>query len=393
MSRAAPSRLFLGVGPSSDVENSLLPSALSHTQWTSLPSDVENSLLPSALSHTQWTSLPSDLENSLLRSTLSHRQWTSLPSDLENSLLRSTLSHRQWTSLPSDVENSLLLSVLSHRQWTSLPSDVENSLLPSALSHTQWTSLPSDVENSLLPSALSHTQWTSLPSDVENSLLPSALSHTQWTSLLKAYVDQKGLVNYQQWKQNPQPLAAYLSWLSTHMPSPRASREEKIAYWINLYNAHTVALVLEHYPIASIKDIEVNGSQTPWDIPFIELPMGTLSLNEVEHNILRKQFKEPRIHFALVCAAMSCPPLRREAYVADRLDEQLDEQARRFLRDPTKNQFSGQSARISSIFKWFAEDFAFLGPLSEYLSRYAGVPISSNSNIDYMTYDWQLNQL
>ena len=216
--------------------------------------------------------------------------------------------------------------------------------------------------------------------------------HKAWTQLLSAYVDDQGLVNYAMWKENPKPLRTYLLNLRQNTHSSTSSTQEQLAYWINLYNAYTVDLILQYYPIRSIKDIQFQGAETPWDIRFIKLPSGIMSLNEVEHGLLRKKFQEPRIHFALVCAARSCPSLRREAYTATRLNVQLDDQARRFLKDSSKNRFTKTEAQISELFQWFADDFSSLGPPYAYLGKYLGRKLPKNLQISYMKYDWSLNE-
>ena len=213
--------------------------------------------------------------------------------------------------------------------------------------------------------------------------------NTSWTQLLRDYVNAAGLVDYARWQKSREPLQVYLKWLTTHMPDETAPETEQIAYWINLYNASTVYLVLAHYPVKSIQDIE-DGK--PWDKAFIELPTGKVSLNEIEHGILRKRFAEPRIHFALVCAAISCPPLRQEAYVGATLYAQLDAQAKRFINDATKQRFSHETAEISTIFNWFETDFTAEGSLLNYLNMYVENKLPEHTKISYLAYDWRLNE-
>ena len=215
--------------------------------------------------------------------------------------------------------------------------------------------------------------------------------HALWTKLLKTYVNKDGLVDYARWQKAPEQLGSYLDWLRTHVPSRSSPQSEQIAYWINLYNAFTIDLILRHYPVLSIRDISSQGAESPWKIAFIELPRGAVSLDYVENELLRKRFSEPRIHFALVCAAMSCPPLRQEAYLPSQLSQQLDEQGRRFLQDSTKNRTQGQEAQISPLFKWFTSDFTKKGTLVGYLNKYLSAPLPAEAKISYMSYDWGLN--
>jgi hypothetical protein len=133
------------------------------------------------------------------------------------------------------------------------------------------------------------------------------------------------------------------------------SESAQLAYWINVYNAFTIKLIIDHYPVESIKDIgskiQVPFINSPWDIKLIEIEGKKYDLNNVEHSILRKDFEEPRIHFAIVCASFSCPKLRREAFTAEKLEEQLQEQAVDFINDPAKNSISKNKAEVSKIFQ------------------------------------------
>ncbi|MCP9747876.1 DUF547 domain-containing protein, partial [Lacihabitans sp. CS3-21] len=170
----------------------------------------------------------------------------------------------------------------------------------------------------------------------------------------------------------------------------------KLAYWINAYNAFTIQLILDNSEndLKSIKDIgdkiKIPFVNTPWDVKFINIGGKKMDLNNIEHGIIRKQFKEPRIHFALVCAAKSCPPLRNEAFTAERLNEQLNNQAEKFINDTSKNKISKSSASISKIFDWYGMDFK---PTSiiDILNKYSKTKLDSKAKISYATYDWSLN--
>lgn len=229
-------------------------------------------------------------------------------------------------------------------------------------------------------------------------------AHEAWTGLLSRHVDDAGLVDYAGWKARDVPaLEAYLSELARVDEAcfARMSAEQQIALLLNAYNASTIQLVLREHPIASIRSIGfLPGSAFRRD--FIRLPAlgpGEISLDDIEHETLRQRWREPRIHFALVCAARSCPPLRREAYRGRDLDAQLDDQGQRFLRDPSKNRYDAASdtMSLSRIFDWFEQDFvkaagsvrAFVGP---YLAEPAATALrSGDARIAYLDYDWSLN--
>lgn len=218
-------------------------------------------------------------------------------------------------------------------------------------------------------------------------------AHDLWGDMLKKHVTSDGDVDYQQWKNDSTRLSSYLNDLSKHPPSDNWSEEEKLAYWINAYNAFTVKLILDHYPVGSIKDIKqgIPLVNSVWDIKFFQIGGKDLDLNTIEHGILRKDFDEPRIHFAINCASISCPRLRKEAYKAESLDTQLTDQAMTFLEDPEKNVINREHIQISPIFKWFAGDFKREGTIIEFLIKYSDTEIDRDAKVDYMDYDWGIN--
>ena len=167
-----------------------------------------------------------------------------------------------------------------------------------------------------------------------------------------------------------------------------------MAYWINAYNAFTVELVLDHYPVESIKDIKrgIPFVNSVWDIRFIRIQGEEYDLNRIEHGILRKYFADARVHAALNCASYSCPRLRGEAYMPARLDEQLDAAMRIFVNDPLRNRVQAGQAELSKIFSWYGGDFKEdAGSLRQFIDRYAVEPLSEDGQIRYLEYDWSLN--
>ncbi len=219
-------------------------------------------------------------------------------------------------------------------------------------------------------------------------------THDQWTMLLEKHVNESGAVDYKGMAKDVALLDAYLVVLQKTRPDEKTwSNDAQLAYWINVYNAFTVKLILEHYPVKSIKDIAggLFGINTPWDIPFIHLQGKTFSLNDIEHQIIRKKFNDPRIHFALVCAAKSCPPLRREAYQSVGLSQQLDDQGRRFLNDPAKNSITKSKAVLSPLFNWYSADFGENGSVTFWVNKYSSSLLTTQP-IQYGEYDWSLNE-
>ncbi len=223
------------------------------------------------------------------------------------------------------------------------------------------------------------------------------VTHEKWNALLKKHVREDGMVDYKGFVRDSAALNDYLKLLETSHPSDKNwSRNEQMAYWINAYNAYTIQLIIQHYPIASIKDIKkgVAFVNSVWDIKFIHIQGYTYDLNNLEHNILRPVFKDARIHAAINCASYSCPKLLNEAYTAAKLDKQLDAAMRGFINDPNRNKIKADKAEISEIFKWFKGDFERDGSGSVwgFLNKFSTVKLSKNTDIGYLDYDWNLNE-
>jgi len=228
------------------------------------------------------------------------------------------------------------------------------------------------------------------------TIAQNKFDHSAFNALLKKHVDADGWVNYDGLLQDKAQLDSYIKSLQANTPDEKTwSKDEQLAYWINAYNAFTVDLVLQHYPLKSIKDIgskiQIPFVNSPWDIKFIELGGEKMDLNNIEHGIIRKKFNEPRIHFAVNCASYSCPLLRNEAYTSDKLDAQLDEQTKRFINDPTRNKISAKKAQLSKIFSWYNKDFTKNSTLKEFIAKYADADVTKSTKISYLDYQWQLN--
>jgi hypothetical protein len=212
------------------------------------------------------------------------------------------------------------------------------------------------------------------------------MDHSSWTAILQSYVTDKGDVNYKSLQNNRTVLNGYLNAIASNVPDKNWSTSEKKAYWINAYNAYTVQLILDNYPIQSIKDLK-----DPWGQKFITLNDETLTLNTIEHKILRPM-GDSRIHFAIVCASESCPKLLNCAFEAETIDSQLDQAAHEFINDPTKNSITPSKITISKIFKWFKSDFPKGVDFINYLNTYSTVQISPEAKINHQNYNWALNE-
>lgn len=216
-------------------------------------------------------------------------------------------------------------------------------------------------------------------------VVEETFTHAIFDDLLKKYVSTTGKVNYNGFKTERAKLQSYLVLLKNNEPKSTWSRNEKLAYWINTYNAFTIELILKNNQPKSIMDIN-NGKA--WDLKFAEIGSSTFSLNNIEHDIIRKQFSEPRIHFACVCAAKSCPKLLNQAYTEDNINAKLDDQTRNFINNPERNQIADGNLKVSELFNWYASDF---GEVNGYIRKYSTKSFKDDKKIEYLPYDWSLN--
>lgn len=211
-------------------------------------------------------------------------------------------------------------------------------------------------------------------------------NHNDWDTLLQKHVDKNGDVDYRAFSKDIESLDDYLKTLSKTPPAENWTKPEKLAYYINLYNAGTVKLILENYPVKSIKDIK-----SPWGKKRVKIGKRKFSLGSLEHSILRKM-NEPRIHFAVNCASYSCPKLLNKAFTASKMEQQLEQATKDFILDTKRNRISSQKAELSEIFKWYKSDFTTNGTLLEYIDQYTTQKISNNTEIKYIDYNWSLNE-
>ncbi|MCI0536219.1 MAG: DUF547 domain-containing protein [Verrucomicrobiales bacterium] len=223
--------------------------------------------------------------------------------------------------------------------------------------------------------------------------VPRGIDHAPYDTLLKRYVDTNGLVNYAAWKASPQDMKALVNYTARFgSTEPFADGAERVTSLINAYNALTLLWILENYPTHGIRELKGSFSAER------HLVGGErVSLDDIEHGTLRPLVGY-RVHAAVVCAARSCPPLRREAYTPESLDLQLDEAMRRWIARDDLNRFDGakKEAHLSRIFKWYREDFERAGGLKQILAKYgpadAQVWIPGNSTkIRFLEYHWELN--
>ncbi len=223
-----------------------------------------------------------------------------------------------------------------------------------------------------------------MPKPIVN--LPDYPSHEAWGRLLKKHVDDLGNVDYPGFQKEVSQLDAYLKELSQNAPNSEWDKNQKLAFYINLYNAATVKLIMDHYPVKSIRDIP-----SRWKKKWIALEGKEVSLNYIEHQVLRKM-GEPRIHFAINCASYSCPKLLNVPFTAQSMERLLSKTAIDFVNDPKRNRFEGNKAQLSKIFKWYKGDFTENKSLLEYINTYLENPAPKSAQIEFLDYDWNLNE-
>ena len=254
------------------------------------------------------------------------------------------------------------------------------------------------VEALSAPRAELWERWTA-----HDPLATAEIDHTAWTDFLTTYVSEGNdgvtRVAYAQVTDaDKKALGTYLAQLAA-TPISRLNRAEQRAYWINLYNALTVKVVLDHYPVASIRDIDISPglfADGPWDKELIEVEGEALSLNDIEHRILRPIWRDPRIHYALNCASIGCPNLRSLAFTAGNTEMLLEAAARAYVNHPRGGRIEDGKLIVSSIYVWFQEDFGdndagVIAHLSRYANRDLAAKLSAVARIGAHEYDWRLN--
>jgi hypothetical protein len=211
-----------------------------------------------------------------------------------------------------------------------------------------------------------------------------------FNDLLQKNVTEDGIVDYKSLKENEAKLDNYITYLEKTSPEKSWSENKQKAFWINAYNAYTVKLILENYPLKSIMNIKKKGKDA-WNIPFAKVGNKTYTLNHIEHEILRKNFNDPRIHVGVNCASGSCPQLGNFAFTEQNYETKTNKLMKKFINDTSRNKISKKKVQISSIFDWFKGDFTKNGSVIDYLNKYSDIKISSKTKISYLKYDWTLN--
>jgi hypothetical protein len=276
-----------------------------------------------------------------------------------------------------------------------VPARLASALLLLLLTNTAPASV---LERWFAPKAELWSFWAA-----EDASSSARIEHGPWDRFLQSYVhrhaDGISRVDYSAvMPQDRRELNGYITRLES-VAIRGYARPEQLAYWINLYNAATVALVLDHYPVASIRDIDISPglfSLGPWDSKRLEVEGQALSLNDIEHRILRPIWQDPRLHYLLNCASLGCPNLHDRAYTTANLPALMDENARAYINHPRSVEIVDGKARVSSIYNWFSADFgtdqqAVLTHIRQYAAPELAQSLAPVSAIRGYGYDWALN--
>ncbi len=208
-------------------------------------------------------------------------------------------------------------------------------------------------------------------------------NYKNYDAFLQKYVNSSGKVNYKKIKKSEVETLAKEFQAAT--PQKGWTKNEQLAYWLNAYNLFTIKLIVDNYPVSKITDLDKGK---PWDVKRIDLGGKTYSLNDLENEIIRPTFKDARIHFAINCAAKSCPPLYNKAFTSDKVQTLLEQRTKAFLTSKA-NVLSEKKVKISKIFDWYKSDF---GTINVFLTQFSTVKVTKEATVEYLDYDWSLNE-
>ena len=214
--------------------------------------------------------------------------------------------------------------------------------------------------------------------------------HKTWDDLLKKHISSSGKVNYEGFVKDKDELLKYIKELQSFYKDVSSwGKNKRLAYWINIYNAVTVKLITDNYPLKSIQDL--NGGKA-WDLKLIDLGGVSYTLNVIENKIIRPKYNEPRIHFAVNCAAKSCPKIMNRAWTEDNIERYLAKQTKAFVANSTENNISINKVELSKIFDWYKADFGGNNTkLIEFINKYSDVKVNDNATVTFKEYNWELN--
>ena len=210
-------------------------------------------------------------------------------------------------------------------------------------------------------------------------------NYDTYNAFLQKNVSATGTVNYKNIKNSKTDLDKIVAVFAAKTPDKTWAKNDALTYWLNAYNLFTIKLIADNYPVKKITDLD--GGK-PWNVKRIELAGQKYSLNQIENDIIRPTYKDARIHFAVNCAAKSCPPLLNKAFTAATVQSVLDQRTKSFITGKT-NVLGEKNAKISKIFDWYKVDF---GDITAFLSKYSTVKVAKDAKVEFSDYDWNLNE-
>lgn len=241
---------------------------------------------------------------------------------------------------------------------------------------------------SYVSTSQSEYEYSNKKAKINQQKAPEKVNYDLWEVLLKKNVSATGIVNYEGFREDSDKFNDFLRQLSKVKINTTWTKADKMAYWINVYNAYTVKLIVNNFPISSIKQID-----SPWKKKFFTIDGKLMSLSEVEHGILRN-YGDPRIHFAINCASASCPRLIQVPYRTNNLERLLERQTKEFINDPFYNTITDYTVNVSKLFDWYKKDFKEdSGSVMNFINKYSKVNIGKQKEKGYKPYDWSINAL
>lgn len=213
-----------------------------------------------------------------------------------------------------------------------------------------------------------------------------------FNALLKTYVDTEGNIDYKGLRKNRALLDIYLNHLENQIPGRNWSQNKAKAFWMNAYNAYTIKLILDSYPLKKITDIKRKG-RNAWKIPFAVVGKETYSLDYIEHKILRRWHNDPRVHVGINAASKSGPKFPNYAFTAKNLNSTLELLMKNFINDTSKNKITITKIELSKMFEWYKGDFTENNTLIDYINKYSTIKVNDNAEVNFLEYDWNLNGL
>lgn len=282
-------------------------------------------------------------------------------------------------------EEEETLEVTKPERNEVISTNKDNSNIETTNTETQAPSTSTEKKEEVIIEETKKEEIIPEPTQVKAEI------HKTWDNLVRKHISSSGKVNYAGFVKDKAELEKYIKELQSYYKDLNSwGRNKRLAYWINVYNAVTVKLITDNYPVKSITDLK--GGK-PWDAKLIQLGGVSYTLNVIENKIIRPKFNEPRIHFAVNCAAKSCPKILNRAWTEDNLQRYLTKQTKAFLANSSQNTLEADKVKLSKIFDWYKVDFGTSNEkIIQFINKYSSTTVNENATVSYNEYDWSLNK-